>query len=34
MHIIFSYKYVLCPFSNVTQYEKRLQWKLYSGILG
>lgn len=29
-----SYRYVFCPFRNVTQHEISLQWKPYNGILG
>ena len=29
-----SYKYELCPYSNVTQHEQSLRWNPYSGILG
>lgn len=29
-----EYKYVLCPFKNVTQHEQTLRWNPYSGVLG
>ncbi|XP_002739112.2 N-acetylglucosamine-1-phosphotransferase subunit gamma-like [Saccoglossus kowalevskii] len=29
-----QYKFVLCPFHNVTQHEQSLRWNPYSGILG
>lgn len=28
------YKYVFCPFHNVTQHEQSFRWNAYSGILG
>ncbi|XP_056307195.1 N-acetylglucosamine-1-phosphotransferase subunit gamma [Danio aesculapii] len=29
-----TYKYVFCPFHNVTQHEQSFRWNAYSGILG
>ncbi|XP_051970617.1 N-acetylglucosamine-1-phosphotransferase subunit gamma-like isoform X1 [Xyrauchen texanus] len=29
-----TYKYVFCPFHNVTQHEQTFRWNAYSGILG
>ncbi|XP_057178929.1 N-acetylglucosamine-1-phosphotransferase subunit gamma isoform X2 [Triplophysa rosa] len=29
-----TYKYVFCPFHNITQHEQSFRWNAYSGILG
>ena len=29
-----SYKWIVCPFQNVTQFEQNIRWNPYKGILG
>ena len=33
-HVSLKYKWIVCPFQNVTQFEDEIKWNSYKGLLG